>query len=229
MISRFEVKINRCAERYRAARQALLSLDPHGDYMSRFLELKAEHIKGPRRDDDVVDRVPEGHREISWIWLVRQQSTDGTMDDELVTDSESYIVLCSLPLSTAIHLGLQVEWAKSRARVARWTEEVQLTVEEMCRVLSYLQWKSEWWLAQRSSRSGITEELGEGLSAYAMKQHDMLQRMACRFAAQWWPVLSANNLDMKWPEHFIPNASVQSPVPPIVLDPSDIDFTDDFD
>jgi hypothetical protein len=55
---------------------------------------------------------------------------------------------------------------------------------------------------------------------------------ACRFAAQWWPVLSSNNLNMKWPEHFIPDIperNLQSSLPPIDLDPSDFDFIDDFD
>jgi hypothetical protein len=135
-------------------------------------------------------------------------------------------------LNGFLHLGLRAEWAKSRARAARWAEEVQLTVEEMRRVLSYLQWKSEWWLARHSLRSGTTKELNEGLSAYATKQHALLQRMARRFAAQWWPVVSANHLDMKWPEHFMPQASernLQSSLPPIGFDPSDIDFVDDFD
>jgi hypothetical protein len=130
-----------------------------------------------------------------------------------------------------LYLGLRVEWAKSRARAARWAEEVQLLGEEMRRILFYLQWKSEWWLAKTSARSGINKELSEGLSAYAAKQHAILQQMGRQFAAEWWPIVSANNLDTKWPAHFIPDANSQLAPMPVVLDPSSADFDglDDFD
>jgi hypothetical protein len=97
MISHFEVKISRCAERYRAACQALLSLDPDGDFGSQFQELKPEHIRSPHRDDD--DYVGEGHREISWIWLARrpgQESQDEEDDDSSYTDSK-FLNVCHIP------------------------------------------------------------------------------------------------------------------------------------
>jgi hypothetical protein len=66
LISRFKDKIDRCADRYRVARRALVSLDPQGftEWANRFRELKAEHVKGPRRAEE--DKS-EGRRELSWI------------------------------------------------------------------------------------------------------------------------------------------------------------------
>jgi hypothetical protein len=71
MISRFRDKINRCSERYRAARLALLKLDPTGSWISRFKVLSPEDIRAPGRqdDDDGNDRESEGRREIPWIWM----------------------------------------------------------------------------------------------------------------------------------------------------------------
>jgi len=68
MISRFNDKISHCADRYRAARAALLRLDPGGSWMERLLELKAEHVRTPRRNQDDES---EGRREVSWIWMVK--------------------------------------------------------------------------------------------------------------------------------------------------------------
>ena len=82
LISRFKDKIDRCADRYRAARRALVSLDPQGaEWSQRFRELKAEHVKGPRRTEE--DKS-EGRRELSWIWMARltSESADQTMLSE---------------------------------------------------------------------------------------------------------------------------------------------------
>jgi hypothetical protein len=229
MITRFGVKISRTANRYRSARSALLSLRPDDPIVSRFLELKDEHIKGPHRDPDDVS---EGRRELSWIWLVRKSGTaDGEENDEAkINDCEFY--LYSYLFMPQICLGLRVEWSKARARAARWDEEVDLLAEEMRRILWYLQWKSEWWLQQGGARSVASPELREGLAAYAAKQHALLQDMGLRFAVQWWPIVVANGLDTNWPTHFIPK-SLQTDIAPrqvdaqAELDASDILFFDD--
>ncbi|KAF9034897.1 hypothetical protein BJ165DRAFT_1356057 [Panaeolus papilionaceus] len=56
-----------------------------------------------------------------------------------------------------------IEWAKSRARSLRATEEVMLLKEEMRRVLAYLKWKSHWWLSLRGKRVVSDKALAEGL------------------------------------------------------------------
>ena len=83
MISRFQDKVQRCAERYRAARLALTRLDPTESWSERFLELKPEHVKGPGRGKDDES---EGRRELSWIWMVKANSWDvdvGASEEEI--------------------------------------------------------------------------------------------------------------------------------------------------
>ena len=43
---------------------------------------------------------------------------------------------------------MQVHWTTSYARMKRWAEEVDLLHEEMHRVVTFLQWKGEDWLAK---------------------------------------------------------------------------------
>jgi hypothetical protein len=73
MITRFNDKISRCVDRYRAARTALLVLDPNGDWSIQLLELKPEHVKGPGRGKEDAS---EGRRELSWIWMAKSDRND---------------------------------------------------------------------------------------------------------------------------------------------------------
>jgi hypothetical protein len=81
LINRFKDKIFHCAERYRAARKALLQLDPTGSWITRLCELKTEDIRAPGKEDD----EHEGDRSVSWIWLTSQSDhslADTTQVDE---------------------------------------------------------------------------------------------------------------------------------------------------
>ena len=85
-------------------------------------ELKDEDIRGPGKDAD--DRmISNSCYEMSWIWLVLRTVNS---DDKEFNDS------------------MRVEWAKSRARMMRWKEELLIVQEEMRRVLVYLRWRAEW-------------------------------------------------------------------------------------
>lgn len=66
-ITRFKSKVALTAERYRAAYQALLCLDPQGSWITRLLKLEDSDIRWPTRNPDEA----EGTREISWIWRAR--------------------------------------------------------------------------------------------------------------------------------------------------------------
>jgi hypothetical protein len=77
-----------------------------------------------------------------------------------------------------------VEWAKAWARTRRWTEEVRLLREEMCRVVITLWWKAGWW----TDRSEIEEFEGfhaEGVRAYALRQAALMRNMANNFEQLW--------------------------------------------
>jgi hypothetical protein len=86
----------------------------------------------------------------------------------------------------------------SRARAMRYTEEVELLLEEMCRVLAFLEWDGNRWkeralrAPQRVNDTGHPSTspenkgpLEEGLRAYALRQASVRQRLFATFAKQW--------------------------------------------
>lgn len=81
-INTFREKVNRCSNRYRAARHALSVLDPGGTWAIRLQELKPTDVRLPTRDMEKVpkpkgarnissrtdEEASEGRRALSWIW-----------------------------------------------------------------------------------------------------------------------------------------------------------------
>ena len=67
LYNRFTLRKRRYAECYRAARSALLLLDPNGDWQLRLRDLHDNDIRGPGKDDSGLGN---GRYEPSWIWLV---------------------------------------------------------------------------------------------------------------------------------------------------------------
>jgi hypothetical protein len=80
-------------------------------------------------------------------------------------------------------VALRIEWCKSRARAMRWSEEVELLLEEMRRVQQFLRWHAHWWVFQGSRKESVSAEQLEGLIAYAGRQAD--QRRALREEFSW--------------------------------------------
>jgi hypothetical protein len=93
---------------------------------------------------------------------------------------------------------LHVEWAKSRARATRWTEEIDLVVEEMCRTLGFFEWKARWW--RNCTRLQLTEsdDLHHGIDAYAEKQAALLDHHATNYAQHWLPILKVKGITPCW-------------------------------
>jgi hypothetical protein len=87
-IDTFQEKVNRCVNRYRAARHALTVLDPGGTWVIRFQDLKSIDVRAPIRDMDKVPKrkracnlssttgtdgeASKGRCALSWIWLAVQ-------------------------------------------------------------------------------------------------------------------------------------------------------------
>ena len=85
IISTFQERVSRCAERYRAAHRALSTMDPGGIWADHLQELKTGDVRPPVRDMDKVPKpkgahkdsrtsrtdpeASEGRRTLSWIWL----------------------------------------------------------------------------------------------------------------------------------------------------------------
>ena len=138
LYDKFQLKINCAAERYRAARLALESLDPNSEWTTRLKVLNAADIRGPGREDQ---EGSEGRYELSWIWLVPRPSFESSTPAASSGSS-------STPSSTSNPAefvdSMHTEWARSRARAARWGEEVELLGEEMRRVIEYFEWKAKW-------------------------------------------------------------------------------------
>jgi hypothetical protein len=119
---------------------------------------------------DRRDGTGETRRTLSWIWLTA--ATNPEEGDDI----------------------LQIEWAKSRARAARAAEEILLLKEEMRRVIEFLRWKSEWWMSRVGERLP-TEDLTEGLRAYACKQSLLQKRLAEHFQSIWMGPLQDSSID----------------------------------
>jgi hypothetical protein len=90
MINGYRDKIDRCADRYRAARSALLILSPNGDWIQRLRILNPDDVRSPVRDED--DET-EGHRQPSWIWLTQRDegSISVCVDEGEVNESKSIL------------------------------------------------------------------------------------------------------------------------------------------
>ena len=67
------------------------------------------------------------------------------------------------------HEALRVEWAKCKARAARWEEEVRILLEEMRCVIAFGEWKADWWESQAERRADVDAIQKEGLRAYAVE------------------------------------------------------------
>ncbi|TFK51470.1 hypothetical protein OE88DRAFT_1735365 [Heliocybe sulcata] len=186
LYNQFNQKTRRAAEHYRAARRALTVLDLAGVWSRTLLPLEDQDITGPGRGEEDVS---EGRYKMLWIWHVG--SNGGGVGEE--------------GSDAGYHEGLRVEWAKSRARVQCWREEVQLLEEEMRRAVAYLEWKANWWRSQAYRRvdTGVPQDVQHGLAAYAFKQAGVMDGLTVQFASHWLPVLKANKVFPKWGEGYI--------------------------
>ena len=149
--------------RMRTGRKGTLEVDESHQPWRRGREINSTNDDDDSDDGDDVeepdlmsetravrDGTGETRKTLSWIWLM-----EGVNIDEHIADSDD---------------ALRSEWAKSRARAKRATEEVHLLREEMSRALKFLEWKSKWWISRETSRVVTCLALAEGLQAYAQEQ-----------------------------------------------------------
>jgi hypothetical protein len=66
----------------------------------------------------------------------------------------------------------------------RWTEEVLLLKEEMCRIPITLRWKAQWW-EDRCVVEEFSRYHAEGARAYALRQAKLFRDIADKFEKQW--------------------------------------------
>lgn len=176
-----EDRIAKCVQHYRVARDALLCLDPHGDWRSLYPPLNEHDNRGPGKEPEEMKGTDGGYTP-SWIWC---SGTTTVSSDEVNQD-------------------MRVEWAQCVARADRWEEEGILLQEEMRRVVEFLEWRSGDWLAKADSRTdGITPAVRSGLSAYANKQGAIFHNLAVRFSQRWRSALISLALPYAWATKFL--------------------------
>ena len=174
-------RISRCVRRYRVARDALLCLDPDGEWKSLYLPLTDDDNRGPGKELEEKSGS-DGNYALSWIW---RSSTMAVSPDEVNED-------------------MRVEWAQCTARADRWEEEVTLLQEEMRRAVQFLEWKSGDWLTKVDARKGTTTPaVRSGLSAYANKQSDIFHHLAVQFCQRWRSTLVTHSLPRTWATEFL--------------------------
>ena len=185
VLNNVESRITKFVERYRIAYQALLQLDPTGDWREMYLELKDCDNRGPGKES-YEEGLGDGSYLRSWIWLPNPRAPTAADDD---TGEEG-------ASEEDINELLRVEWTTSFARLERWNEEVELLQEEMRRVVTFLEWKSQDWLAKvETPRGNVTPDIQCGLNAYAKKQAAVHRNLALSFAKLWRPTLVSYGLE----------------------------------
>ncbi len=97
---------------------------------------------------------------------------------------------------------LRVEWAKAKARAARWTEQVRLVDEEMRRVVATTQHIAKEWNLRRSQRQSqvdsqhpLDADLDEGLTAYA-DEHCATETARAASLEEKWRVVRSHASDL---------------------------------
>ena len=132
LYQRFNNKTDRAAQKYQVAWHALCVLDPGGSWSTQLKELKPKDVSGPGRDPN--DSTASNSRyEPSWIWLVQRGAyPSGSESETQIHEAE-------------FNQSMRVEWAKAKARMMRWKEELMLIQEEMRRVIVYHKWRADWW------------------------------------------------------------------------------------
>ncbi|KAJ7429392.1 hypothetical protein B0H11DRAFT_1768215 [Mycena galericulata] len=180
-----EERIRRAAERYRAARRALVGLGSRvadTTWEATLQPLLAEDVRGMPRALKAEIAGAEAKARMSWIWR-----SPGVEDEE-----------------GGLNEALRLEWAKTRARFMRQREQLDLLEEEMRRTLQFLRWCADWWRERVGLRpkSPTDEEerdpltayapthprYAEGNVAYANRQAARLLKLANRFETEWQDV-----------------------------------------
>ncbi|KAG1790740.1 hypothetical protein EV424DRAFT_1476101 [Suillus variegatus] len=163
LIEGVEMRKRASVDKYRRARNALLALGYRLDKSGWDISLP------PLLDSDVRpmgDMERQGTGTISWIWL-DSHVDNSSSENERVQDC------------------VRVEWCKARARANRWSEEVELLLEEMRRVIVFLKWQAEWWGGRRSSRASESAAEQEGLAVYACRQATLRLSLVASFQTLW--------------------------------------------
>ncbi|KAJ7429396.1 hypothetical protein B0H11DRAFT_1768213 [Mycena galericulata] len=194
-----DVRIHGGKVRYRYAREAYLRLTGPGPWEEELRVLKDEDVRalneramtaeeaenadrlraaghlnevedGGVASEGVIVMRGEGHRTLSWIWYYGGARAVGDREQK-----------------AQINEALRAEWCKARARARRWREELILLEEEMRRTVEFGLWRAAWWREQTGAEPP-SEEVGEGLAAFAEECARTELKRAEGLERKWAPV-----------------------------------------
>lgn len=190
-LSTIQAKIDSDRDMYRAARSALVSLGDALGYSSWDHKLPALTDPDVRGISDGEDGQSEGKKQLPWIWKVMGVigKDDGDLHLRDCASGSKIHVLCSFSSPA-----LRIEWCKSRARAMRFSEEVELLLEENRRILQFFQWQESWWLIKAERKGDIPPMRREGSRAYALRQAALRAGLRGHFTHMWRFVQAYVNL-----------------------------------
>ncbi|KAF6744519.1 hypothetical protein DFP72DRAFT_993376 [Ephemerocybe angulata] len=132
------------------------------------IDERAQETMTLKQKEKEKRRTHETQRTMSWIWRHASASEDNH------TEYEAEMI--------------KVEWAKSRARAARYHEEVKIVREEMRRTIRFFTWKENEWYSRAEAKGmqeGVDEAYREGLRAYAKRQGAICLGLRRKFEHMW--------------------------------------------
>ncbi|KAJ7885134.1 hypothetical protein B0H14DRAFT_3082330 [Mycena olivaceomarginata] len=165
-IQNVDERIRRTAAGYRVARLALVNLGPmlgESAWKNQLRVLAADDVRQRPRatfsDPEHKMRKKRRKRADPRVWAADARQK---RDEERTA---SWIWMSQLSAEEEEETGmadaLRVEWAKTRAKAWRWTEEVDLVEEEMRRVVAFLEWKAERWARQARIQLDLRDVFSE--------------------------------------------------------------------
>ncbi|KAH0828896.1 hypothetical protein J3R83DRAFT_2296 [Lanmaoa asiatica] len=172
-VKKINARIDTAAGRYRDAHAALVMLSPllrRTGWNSDLRPLLAEDIRGM---SDLLDGETGGRRKVSWIWNTVHKIGTGFNADHVLEGEY-----------------MRIEWCKARARVHRWSEEVELLVEEMRQIPEFFKWEAKCWEERSQYFSKVDSSLQEGHCAYALHQASLHRALATACQASWADTLA---------------------------------------
>ncbi|KAF6741636.1 hypothetical protein DFP72DRAFT_861793 [Ephemerocybe angulata] len=164
LLGNIEGQIGTARDEYRQARRAPLS------WRNAWQDIdeRAQETMTLKQKEKEKRRTHETQRTMSWIWRHASASEDNH------TEYEAEMI--------------KVEWAKSRARAARYHEEVKIVREEMRRTIRFFTWKENEWYSRAEAKGmqeGVDEAYREGLRAYAKRQGAICLGLRRKFEHMW--------------------------------------------
>lgn len=189
-----EVKIIAVANKYRAAREAKLGLIGPGDWEKEWRVLAHTDVRRLHEvqltenpDGEPLSRrqvITEGRRQLSWIWLGADKSDGSDLPGMADGECVALRICCIMLIQRS---ALRGEWLRARARCARYKEEVVVVKDEQRRTLVALEKYALQWEERGSTGSARTasEELREGIVAYAAEQAALHRALASKFRELW--------------------------------------------